>query len=167
MSVMRQLPPRGPVDHLASQEDFDKKEWVRELKQLKKDFILEDRERYRPLHNLKREMKEFVEETEKEEKKIEVSIRKEFSQVQQVIEKQKQEVLQARAMINQSKNDPSYLDKIHGKVKVIEQNLKNFKLKSRTVFEQLVDEEQTLMSEIMMWDQKFDSYALEKNEVSQ
>ena len=38
-------------------------------------------------------------------------------------------------MINQSKNDPSYLDKIHGKVKVIEQNLKNFKLKSRTVFE--------------------------------
>ena len=63
------------------------------MKQLKKDFILEDRERYRPLHNLKREMKEFVEETEKEEKKIEVSIRKEFSQVQQVIEKQKQEVL--------------------------------------------------------------------------
>ena len=49
------------------------------MKQLKKDFILEDRERYRPLHNLKREMKEFVEETEKEEKKIEVSIRKEFS----------------------------------------------------------------------------------------
>ena len=70
-------------------------------------------------------------------------------------------------MINQSKSDSSYLDKIHGKVKVIEQNLKNFKLKSRTIFEQLVDEEQTLMSEILMWDQKFDSYAQEKNETSQ
>ena len=73
-----------------------------------------------------------------------------------VIEKQKQEVLQARNMINQSKNDPSYLDKIHGKVKIIEQNLKNFKLKSRSAFGSLVDEESALMNELLMWDEKFD-----------
>ena len=44
-------------------------------------------------------------------------------------------------MINNSKNDPNMLDKIHSKVKGIETNLKNFKLKSRTAYEQLVDEE--------------------------
>ena len=72
-----------------------------------------------------------------------------------MIEKQKQEVTQAKAMITQSKTDPSFLDKIHGKVKGIEQNLKNFKLKSRTNYEQLVDEEALLMSELQMWDEKF------------
>lgn len=62
-------------------DEFDKKEWIRELKQLKKDFILEDRERYRPLLNLKRELKDFFEEIEKEEKKAEISIKKEFNQI--------------------------------------------------------------------------------------
>ena len=47
----------------------------------------------------------------------------------------------AKTMINQSRVESAYLDKIHGKVKGIEQNLKNFKLKSRQVFEDLVDEE--------------------------
>lgn len=79
MSV-RLLPPR-PVAAERNSDDFDKKEWVRELKQLRKDFLLEDRERYRPLYNLKRELKEFVEEVEKEEKKIDVTIKKEFSQI--------------------------------------------------------------------------------------
>lgn len=53
----------------------------------------------------------------------------------QVIEKQRLDVDCARTMINQSKMEPSYLDKIHGKVKTIEQNLKNFKLKSRSAYE--------------------------------
>jgi hypothetical protein len=68
----------------------------------------------------------------------------------------------ARTMINQSKIDPSYLDKIHSKVKTIESNLRNFKLKSRTAYEQLADEEQAIWSELSVWDQKFDQYALEK-----
>lgn len=63
----------------ATDLDFDKKEWVRQLKSLKKDFILEDRERYRPLHTLKRDLKDFVEDVEKEEKKSEVSIKKELN----------------------------------------------------------------------------------------
>lgn len=66
-------------------------------------------------------------------------------------------------MISQSKNDPSYLDKIHAKVKGIEQNLKNFKIKSRSIYEQLFDEEILLNNELKMWDEKFDSYALEKS----
>ena len=48
----------------------------------------------------------------------------------------------------------------------IEQNLKAFKLKSRTAYDQLVDEEQLLMSEMEMWSQKFDAYALEKSSVN-
>lgn len=57
-------------------DGFDKKEWTRELKQLKKEYIMEDRERYRPLHTLKRELKESVEEFEKEEKKNELAMRR-------------------------------------------------------------------------------------------
>ena len=34
-----------------------------------------------------------------------------------------------------TKQEPNYLDKIHGKVKGIEQNLKNFKIKSRAAYE--------------------------------
>ena len=90
------------------------------MKQLKKDYILEDRERYRPLLNLKRDLKDFMEDIEKEEKKCDIAVRKEFTQMQVVIDKQKQEVVQAKMMINQSKQDASYLDKIHGKVKNIE-----------------------------------------------
>ena len=41
--------------------------------------MLEDRERYRPLLNLKRELKDFVEDIEKEEKKSDVSVKKEFA----------------------------------------------------------------------------------------
>ena len=64
-------------------------------------------------------------------------------------------------MINQSNIDPSYLDKIHGKVKLIEQNLKAFKLKSRTAYEELVDEENTLSNDLQILDEKFSSFALE------
>jgi hypothetical protein len=67
--------------------DFDKKEWIRELKQIKKDYIMEDRERYRPLINIKREIGGFFEEIEKEEKKSEVSIKKEFNGLIQTIQK--------------------------------------------------------------------------------
>jgi hypothetical protein len=60
-------------------DEFDKKAWLREYKQLKKDLVTEDRERYRPLLNVKRDMKEFFEEIEKEDKKTDISINKEFS----------------------------------------------------------------------------------------
>jgi hypothetical protein len=59
--------------------DFDKKEWVREFKTIKKDYIIEDRERYRPLLNIKKDIKDFFEEVEKEEKKSEIAIKKEFN----------------------------------------------------------------------------------------
>ena len=72
--------------------DFDKKEWAKEFKQLKKELGIDDRERYRPLLNIKREANDFVEEVEKEEKKAEISIKKEFAALYANIQKQKQEV---------------------------------------------------------------------------
>ena len=59
--------------------DFDKKQWIRDLKQLKKDYVTEDRERYRPLLNVKKDIKEYFEEIEKEEKKSEIAIKMEFN----------------------------------------------------------------------------------------
>lgn len=59
--------------------DFDKKEWVRELKSLKKEYTTEDRERYRPLLNIKRDVADFFEDLEKEEKKGDIAIKKEFN----------------------------------------------------------------------------------------
>ena len=58
---------------------FDKKEWLRNLKSLKKDYVLEDRERYRPLLNVKRDINDYFEDIEKEEKKSDISINKEVS----------------------------------------------------------------------------------------
>jgi hypothetical protein len=65
--------------------DFDKKEWIRELKTIKKDLIIEDRERYRPLLNIKREINDFFEEVEKEDKKTDINIKKEYNGLVQII----------------------------------------------------------------------------------
>jgi hypothetical protein len=78
------LPPRNKaskeeskqISHLDG-DGFDKQEWIRYMKNLKKDYILEDRERFRPILSLKRDLKEFVEDFEKEEKKNEMALRKE------------------------------------------------------------------------------------------
>jgi hypothetical protein len=77
------------TDSLAASIDFDKKDWLRQLKLLKRDYTAEDKERYRPLLNLKKEagtiMKDFVEEIEKEERKGDITIKKEFTAIAQVI----------------------------------------------------------------------------------
>ena len=64
-------------------------------------------------------------------------------------------------MIKQSKTDSSYLDRIQGKCVMIEQNLKNFKLKSRATYQKLVEEEQQLMAELSANSDKFDAWAAE------
>jgi hypothetical protein len=145
--------------------EFDKKEWVREFKTIKKDYIIEDRERYRPLLNIKKDIKDFFEEVEKEEKKSEIGIKKEFNGIYAQIQKHRQDVEQAKVILQTTKTDPTNLDRLHTKVRGIEQNLKGFKLKSRTAYDQLVDEEQLLMNEMEMWSQKFDAYSLEKSSV--
>ena len=61
--------------------EFDKKEWIRQLKTIKKDYIIEDRERYRPLLNIKKDIKDYFEDLEKEEKKSDIAIKKEFTQI--------------------------------------------------------------------------------------
>ena len=146
--------------------EFGKKDWLRQLKTLKKDYNSEDKERYRPLLNVKRELKEFVDEIEKEEKKNDIAIKKEFNVISQQIHKQRVDVEQAKTLINQARTDPATLDRLHAKVKGIESNLKQFKIKSRAVYEELADEEHLLMTEMEMWEAKFDAYTQEKSAVS-
>jgi len=57
------------------------------------------------------------------------------------IDRQKLDVKQVKTMVSQSSRDPGVLDKIHTKVSNIEQNIKNFKLKSRAVYENLHNQE--------------------------
>ncbi len=66
-------------------------------------------------------------------------------------------------MLTQSKHDASNLDRLHVKVRGIEQNMKAFKLKERQVYEQLVDEEVAIMQELDMWADKFQAYENEKS----
>jgi len=80
-------------------EEFNKKDWILSLKALKKDYVVEDRERYRPLLNVKRDCKDFVEEIEKEEKKAEITCKKEYASLIAIITKHKAEVDQAKNMI--------------------------------------------------------------------
>ena len=136
------------------------------MKALKKDYNSEDKERYRPLLNVKRELKEFVDEIEKEEKKNDIAIKKEFNTISQQIHKQRADVEQAKTLISQARTDPATLDRLHAKVKGIESNLKQFKLKSRAVYEELADEEHLLTTEMEMWEAKFDAYTQEKSAVA-
>jgi hypothetical protein len=116
---------------------FDKRGWITEHKQLKKEYILEDRERFRPLLRIKKdvEIRDFMEEIEKMEKKNEIGCMREQGTITQFVLKQRQDVDCARTMIQQSKSgDVSMLDRIQTKCQMVEQNLKNFKLKSRATY---------------------------------
>lgn len=50
---------------------------------------MEDRERYRPLLNIKKDVKDFFEEVEKEDKKSEIAIKKDFNALSSLIHKQR------------------------------------------------------------------------------
>jgi hypothetical protein len=61
------------------------------LKQINKEGTLEDRERFRPLLRIKKdvEIRDFIEEVEKIEKKNEIGLMRERDQYSQFIVKQK------------------------------------------------------------------------------
>lgn len=98
--------------------------------------MLEDRERFRPLLRIKNDadIREFVEEVEKLEKKCTTDLLRERDNYNLFAEKQRQDVDCARGLINQNNGDAGQLDRIQQKCQTIDQNLKNFKLKSRTVY---------------------------------
>lgn len=98
-------------------DGFDKREWLQQLKVVKRDYLMEDRDRFRPLLRLKKEqaIKDFMEEVERLEKKQEIGLMRERTQINEFVDKQKQDVDCARTMIKQSKIDTSYLDRIQGK----------------------------------------------------
>jgi len=53
--------PRPPLPKASQHVDgFDKKEWIREYKLQKKEIHLEERDRFRPLMCLKRDLQEFI-----------------------------------------------------------------------------------------------------------
>lgn len=102
-----------------------------------------------------------MEEIERLEKKHEIGLMRERTVIDDFVEKQKQDVDCARTLIKQSKTDSSYLDRIQGKCQMIEQNLKNFKLKSRATYQKLAEEEQELMAELSALGDKFEAWAQE------
>ncbi len=62
---------------------------------------MEDKERFRPLLNLKRDLPEFIEDVEKEDKKTDIQLKKDFSSISAVITKHRQEVDQTKHLITQ------------------------------------------------------------------
>ena len=58
-------------------DGFDKKEWIREYRLMKKDIGMEERDRFRPLLCLKRDLQEFILECEKAEKRETIDLCKE------------------------------------------------------------------------------------------
>ena len=150
--------PRPPLIPKPSVEGFDKKEWIREYKMLKKDITYDERDRYRPLMCIKRDMGEFILECEKTEKKDTINLRREEDQQFAFIERQKQDVRNIKTLIGGNAAKTSDVDKIHQKVQTVEQNIKNFKLKSRAIYEKLHDEESQLQGELDALADKFESW---------
>ena len=78
------------------------------------------------------------------------------------IQKEKQDIDCIKSMITQTKGgDEIYLDRIQQRVQQTEQNMKNFKLKSRQTYQTLVDSEQTMMAELSALEDKFDAWVSE------
>lgn len=86
---------------------------------------------------LKQDFAELLLDCEKTEKKDSINLKKELDHNLEFVERQKQEVKQVRSVLAAGKSDPATLDKIHIKVQTIQQNIKNFKLKSRAIYEDL------------------------------
>jgi len=57
--------------------DFDKGQWLKDMKMLAKEAMFEERDRFRPLVSLKRESKEALDELERLEKKYEIGLMRE------------------------------------------------------------------------------------------
>lgn len=150
-------PPKPAVR--LSHDDFNKQAWLKEQKTLAKDSLIEDRDRFRPLIRLKTESRELYHDLEKLDKKYEVSLMREKDQLRQFNEKQKQEVDLCKTLIKQASKQPEILDRVHQKCQAIEQNIKNFKLKSKATYQNLVEEEQALAAEISALEDKFETWA--------
>ena len=67
----RALVPVNEAAQAPFPDGFDKREWLQQYKTLKRDLVMEDRDRFRPLIRLKKEqnVKDFLEEVERIEKK--------------------------------------------------------------------------------------------------
>ena len=70
-------------------EDFDKNQWIKDLKFFAKEANIEERDRFRPLLKFKQDFKEAIEEFEKLEKKYEIALMRERDQLRQFQAKQK------------------------------------------------------------------------------
>lgn len=72
-------------------DGFDKKEWLQQHKVLRRDYLLEDRDRFRPLLRVKKDpgMQEFMDEIERFEKKQVIGLMREFDQIKEFVDKQK------------------------------------------------------------------------------
>ena len=79
-------PPPNPISGTGSvtQElDFDKSEWIRELKVLQKDANIEERDRFRPLLKMKNDSRQTLDELGRLEKKYEIDLMRERDQLRQ------------------------------------------------------------------------------------
>jgi hypothetical protein len=130
-------PPRAAprANQQGPQIDFDKREWLREFKTLKKEGTIADHERFKPLLHSKRDFQDVLQETERDEKKQLITMRKEQAGLFEFVNKIKLDVNTSKSMIGQSKSDPSLLEKVHTKVQTVETHITNFKLKSRAAYE--------------------------------
>ena len=69
--------PPKPAKKVIGDLDFDKGQWLKDMKMLAKEAMFEERDRFRPLVSLKRESKEALDELERLEKKYEIGLMRE------------------------------------------------------------------------------------------
>ena len=79
------------------------------------------------------------------------------------IQRQKQDVKQVKIILSKQSRDTQTLDKVHAKVQTIEQNIKNFKLKSRATYQILHEEEVNLDAELNALADKFERWETEED----
>ena len=143
------------------EEKREKNEWVKEFHNLKRNYLMMNRKKYQPFFSLKSEFKstlegftKYEEKLEKKEKDEELSL---FTNISQI----KQNLKEVHQMVKRINPQENYLRLLQSKIQSIETNLSQFKSKSRKTFEDLALEESTLLKELEIYNDKFNTYTKE------
>ena len=148
------LPQLGQGRFDDGSEAITRLEWIKELRVLRKDLLMTDREHKKLQQVVKREFKLFGEEDlEKLSRAAEAAMRKEQEEMFSFIYRTKKDVFVCKQMIEDYRTDPAHFDKIH-------KNIMKFKLNDRNVYTSLSEEQGDLERDLEILGEKFD--AMEK-----
>jgi hypothetical protein len=150
----------------SNQDKTAKNNWVKEWQNFRIKYRMITRTKYQPLLSIRPEGRIIVEQLEKQEKKYQQDEEQESMKLFNVINKIRKETKELKELIGTitKVTGEQKLVVLQKKTTEIEEGLKQFKLHSRDIYEELAKEELELMRDMEIYEEKFDAWEKEKVE---